>query len=93
MYYGRVEEISTQAPGAYCHEGIRACLQCPGNKVKTVSGNSESLCVDNDCDGTKTVLNSDRSGCGKCSLIMGNLSSLLEVTFSVSHQGLSLGSG
>ena len=65
MYNGRVEEISTQTHRSYCIERIQKCVQCPGNKVKTVLGNSESLCVDNDCDGTKTVPNSDRSGCGE----------------------------
>ena len=34
--------------------------------MKTVSGNSQSLCLDNVCDGTTNVPSSDRSGCGKC---------------------------
>ena len=49
-----------------CPQEFRACVPCPGKKVKTVAGNEQSLCVDNPCDGPNTVLNEDGSGCGKC---------------------------
>ena len=71
MYYGRVEVeevVDGNTHRSYCREGIRKCVQCPENRMKTVSGNSESLCVDNTCDGTKTVMNREQSGCGKRSL-------------------------
>ena len=57
-YYGELDRGN-----AYC-DRIKACVPCPENKVKTVSGNSLSLCVN--CDGANTVPNSDRTGCGKC---------------------------
>ena len=54
----------------YCqafYKKTRACVPCPENKAKIVSGNSQSLCIDaaEACDGTITVVNSERSGCGK----------------------------
>ena len=49
----------------------RGCLPCPGNKVKAVTGNSLSLCLDA-CDMTTNVPNSDRSGCGEfCKISRG----------------------
>ena len=62
QYYGQIGPTNV-----YCrvfYGKTQACVQCPGNKVKPVSGNSQSLCVD--CDGTTTVAKSDRTGCGKC---------------------------
>ena len=60
-YYGQIEPTNNYCRAFYGK--TRACVQCPGNKVKSVSGNSQSLCVG--CDGTITVPNSDRSGCSK----------------------------
>ena len=70
LYYGG--RASTRPQSSYCPEGIENCVPCPGDKVKFVPGNRRHLCVDADdaCDGTKTVLNNDRSGCGMFSSIL-----------------------
>ena len=41
-----------------------ACLTCPGTKIKSVSGDSSSLCQDV-CDGTTNVPNAARTACGE----------------------------
>ena len=51
QYYGQIGPTNGYCRAFYGR--TRACVQCPGNKVKSVSGNSQSLCVD--CDGTITV--------------------------------------
>ena len=70
LYYG--ERAATRPHSSYCAEGIANCVPCPGDKVKIVPGTRRHLCVDaaDACDGTKTVLNSDRTGCGMCSSII-----------------------
>ena len=63
MYFGQIP-ATRNVHLAYCPQGIEACVPCPGNKLKTVLGNEQSLCVD--CDQENTVPNSDQTGCGKC---------------------------
>ena len=41
-----------------------ACLPCPYGKIKSVTGNEESLCQDV-CDGITNVPNAARSACGE----------------------------
>ena len=52
------------APNNYCSNEVDACLQCPGNEIKSVSGDSSSLCEDV-CDGTTNVPNAARTACGE----------------------------
>ena len=62
QYYGQIS-----ARNHYCkryYQKAWGCKRCPGNKVKTDSGNLQSLCVDA-CDGKKNVPKGDRTGCGK----------------------------
>ena len=64
-YYGQIAPTNVYCRAFY--KKTRACVPCPDNKVKLVSGNSKSLCIDaaQACDGTITVVNSDRSECSK----------------------------
>ena len=48
----------------YCRNEVDACLPCPGDKIKSVSGDLSSLCQDI-CDGTTNVPNNARSACGE----------------------------
>ena len=41
-----------------------ACLPCPGQKIKSVSGGDPALCLDI-CDGTTNVPNAERTACGE----------------------------
>ena len=40
------------------------CVLCPGNKIKSVSGDSSSLCQDV-CNGTTNVPNAAHTTCGE----------------------------
>ena len=48
----------------FCSHEVDACLLCPGNKIKSISGDWSSLCQDI-CDGTANVPNVARTACGK----------------------------
>ena len=40
------------------------CVLCPGDKIKSVSGDDPALCT-NICDGTTSVPNAARTACGE----------------------------
>ena len=60
MYKGK----KTVSSNVYCSNEVDACLLCPGTKIKSVSGDSLSLCQDV-CDGATNVPNAARTACGE----------------------------
>ena len=48
----------------YCSHEVDACVPCPDDKIKPVSGDSSSLCEDG-CGGTTNVPNAARTACGE----------------------------
>ena len=59
-YYGKNKMYRNVACQEYY--GQWGCVQCPGNKVKSVSGNKQSLCVE--CNRT-SMPGSDQASCSK----------------------------
>ena len=58
-------KVSTTNIYCWNPSGFRdECVQCPGDKIKSVSGDSSSLCQDV-CDGTTNVSNAARTACGE----------------------------